>query len=143
MTESNKDPISQWLTFILNNEIYGIDVQFVQEVLRPPEISIVPGAPAHILGIINVRGEFISVSDIRTLLNLSKVNITDQTRVILIDLNGQKFGILVDSIAEIIDVRSSEIESINTGDNSSNILGTCQKKDNLFILLSINELLKE
>lgn len=57
MIQSSDDPQTQWLTFTLGNETYAVDVLHVQEVLRCPEISPVPGAPVPVLSIINLRGE--------------------------------------------------------------------------------------
>ena len=60
------DPILQWVTFKLDNESYGINVMRVQEVLRYTEIAPVPGAPSYVLGIINLRGNVVTVIDTRT-----------------------------------------------------------------------------
>ncbi len=115
MTQSNDDPQTPWLTFTLGSETYGVDALHVQEVLQCPEISPVPGAPVHVLDIINLRGEVISVNDMRSVLGLPDAEITDQTWIVLMESDGQKQGMLVDSITEIINIRTSEIESTTTG----------------------------
>ena len=61
--EAASDPITQWVTFRLENEKYGINVMRVQEVLRMTEIAPVPGAPEYVLGIINLRGNVVTVID--------------------------------------------------------------------------------
>ena len=63
--QSAEDPILQWVTFRLDNESYGINVMQVQEVLRYTEIAPVPGAPSYVLGIINLRGNVVTVIDTR------------------------------------------------------------------------------
>ena len=144
LTQSNDDPQTPWLTFTLGSESYGVDALQVQEVLQCPEISPVPGAPAHVLGIINIRGEVITVNDMRSMLGLPDAEITDQTRIVLMESDGQKQGMLVDSITEIINVRASEIETTTTGgEGNSMIQGTYPMKDKLYILLSANELMKD
>jgi purine-binding chemotaxis protein CheW len=67
MSEENKknDEIMQWVTFRLGEEKYGINVMQVQEVLRVTEIAPVPGAPSYVLGIINLRGNVVTVIDMR------------------------------------------------------------------------------
>lgn len=67
MSEDRKqsDPIMQWVTFCLGDEKYGINVMQVQEVLRITEIAPVPGAPSYVLGIINLRGNVVTVIDTR------------------------------------------------------------------------------
>ena len=62
-TKSSEDPMLQWVTFRLGGETYGINVMQVQEVLRYSEIAPVPGAPAYVLGIINLRGNVVTVID--------------------------------------------------------------------------------
>ncbi len=138
------DPQTQWLTFTLGKETYGIEVLHVQEVFRCPEISPVPGAPTTVLGIINLRGEVITVNDIRVMLGLPEVGVTDQTRIILMELAGQKLGMLVDSVAEIITNKASGMEPTPmSAQGNPFIQATCQKKDKLYILLSTHELLKD
>lgn len=138
------DPQMQWLTFTLSNETYGVDVLHVQEVLRCPEISPVPGAPVHVLGIINLRGEVITVNDMRAMLGLPGAEITDQTRIVLMELDGEKQGMLVDSVTKIININASEMEAIAmSGEKNQTIHGTYQKKEKLYILLSSHELLKD
>ncbi|MBL1276994.1 MAG: purine-binding chemotaxis protein CheW [Ectothiorhodospiraceae bacterium] len=138
------DPQTQWLTFTLGKETYGIEVLHVQEVFRCPEISPVPGAPATVLGIINLRGEVITVNDIRAMLGLPEVAVTDQTRIVLLEFDGQKLGMLVDSVDEIMTNKTSEMETtVMSVQGNPFIQATCQKKDKLYILLSTHELLKD
>ncbi len=138
------DPQTQWLTFILGKETYGVEVLHVQEVFRCPDISPVPGAPTTVLGIINLRGEVITVNDMRTMLGLPTAEVTDQTRIILMELDGQKLGMLVDSVAEIIVNKTSEMEATPMcAQGNPFIQATCQKKDKLYILLLTHELLKD
>ena len=73
------DPILQWVTFKLDNESYGINVMRVQEVLRYTEIAPVPGAPSYVLGIINLRGNVVTVIDTRQRFGLDTVEVSDNT----------------------------------------------------------------
>ena len=75
-----EDPILQWVTFRLDNETYGINVMQVQEVLRYTEIAPVPGAPSYVLGIINLRGNVVTVIDTRQRFGLDSSDVTDNTR---------------------------------------------------------------
>lgn len=85
---------------------------YVREVLRYTEITPVPGAPSHVSGIINVRGSVVSVKDMRTMLGLPTVEVTDQTRIVLSVLDEQIQGTLVDSVSEIVMIRLSEIDHV-------------------------------
>ena len=79
------DPILQWVTFKLDNETYGINVMRVQEVLRYTEIAPVPGAPSYVLGIINLRGNVVTVIDTRQRFGLNATEISDNTRIVIIE----------------------------------------------------------
>src|SRR5690554_3846421 len=96
------DPVLQWVTFQLDEETYGINVMQVQEVLRHSEIAPVPGAPDYMLGIINLRGNVVTVIDTRTRFGLPSAEVSDQTWVVIIEAEQQVIGILVDSVAEVV-----------------------------------------
>ena len=115
-----EDPVLQWVTFRLENETYGINVMQVQEVLRYSEIAPVPGAPPYVLGIINLRGNVVTVIDTRLRFGLPTADTTDQTRIVIIEAEGQVVGILVDAVAEVVYLRQSEIETTpNVGNEES------------------------
>lgn len=109
--QGSEDPILQWVTFKLDNETYGINVMQVQEVLRYTEIAPVPGAPSYVLGIINLRGNVVTVIDTRQRFGLYNAEITDNSRIVIIEADKQVVGILVDSVAEVVYLRQSEIET--------------------------------
>lgn len=73
------DAVLQWVTFRLDNETYGINVMQVQEVLRYTEIAPVPGAPHYVLGIINLRGNVVTVIDTRSRFGLPSSEVDDST----------------------------------------------------------------
>lgn len=138
------DPIAQWVTFRLANETYGINVMQIQEVLRVTEIAPVPGAPGYVLGIINLRGNVVTVVDTRSKFGLMPKEVDDLSRIVIIESDGQVIGILVDSVAEVADVRMSEIESApNVGNDESAryIQGVCSRDGELLILVDLNKLL--
>lgn len=131
-TKGAEDPVLQWVTFRLENETYGINVMQVQEVLRYSEIAPVPGAPSYVLGIINLRGNVVTVIDTRLRFGLSTADTTDQTRIVIIEAENQVVGILVDAVAEVVYLRQSEIETTpNVGNEESAkfIQGVCHKND--------------
>ncbi len=144
LAQDSDDPLIECLTFCLGNETYGIEVLYVQEVLRSPEIAPVPGSPSHVLGIINLRGKVIAVNDIRTMLGLPSIGVTGEARILLMELDGYVQGMLVDEVAEIVKFKASDIEAETAGgDGNPVIRGTCLKEDTLYILLSAQELLMD
>ncbi len=100
--DTSNDEVLQWVTFQLEEETYGINVMQVREVLRYTEIAPVPGAPDYVLGIINLRGNVVTVIDTRSRFGLMEGEVTDNTRIIVIESERQVIGILVDSVAEVV-----------------------------------------
>lgn len=140
------EAMTQWVTYMLDGEKYGIDVMQVKEVLRNIEIAPVPGAPDYVLGIINLRGNVVTVIDTRTRFGLTPKEVDDNSRVIVIETEDQSVGILVDAIAEVADIPKSEIEvtpNIGNDDSSKYIMGVFSGKGNLIILVAIENLLSE
>lgn len=145
-TKGAEDPVLQWVTFRLENETYGINVMQVQEVLRYTEIAPVPGAPSYVLGIINLRGNVVTVIDTRLRFGLPTAEITDQTRIVIIEAENQVVGILVDAVAEVVYLRQSEIETTpNVGNEESAkfIQGVCHKNDELLILVDLEKMMTD
>lgn len=140
------DEVLQWVTFQLEEETYGINVMQVREVLRYTEIAPVPGAPDYVLGIINLRGNVVTVIDTRSRFGLMQGEITDNTRIIVIESERQVIGILVDSVAEVVYLRSSEIDttpSVGTEESAKFIQGVSNRDGKLLILVDLNKLLSE
>jgi purine-binding chemotaxis protein CheW len=144
--DQTNDEVLQWVTFQLEDETYGINVMQVREVLRYSEIAPVPGAPDYVLGIINLRGNVVTVIDTRSRFGLMQGEITDNTRIIVIEADGQVIGILVDSVAEVVYLRSSEIDttpSVGTDESAKFIQGVSNREGKLLILVDLNKLLTD
>ncbi|NQZ22334.1 MAG: chemotaxis protein CheW [Colwellia sp.] len=142
----NNDEVLQWVTFKLNSETYGINVMQVQEVLRYSEIAPVPGAPLYVLGIINLRGNVVTVIDTRQRFGLESSDVTDNTRIVIIEAEKQVIGILVDSVAEVVYLKASDIdEAPNVGneDSARFIQGVSNREGELLILVDLNQLLSD
>jgi purine-binding chemotaxis protein CheW len=140
------DEVLQWVTYRLDEETYGINVMQVQEVLRYTEIAPVPGAPEYVLGIINLRGNVVTVIDTRSLFGLPPTDITDNSRIVIIESDEQVVGILVDSVAEVVYLRSSEIDSapnVGTEESAKFIQGVSNRSGELLILVDLNKLLSD
>ncbi len=139
--------LSRWVTFRLADETYGINVTQTQEVLRITEIAPVPGSPPFVLGIINLRGNVVTVIDMRLRLGLPAKEIDDDSRIVILEGEDDEIaGILVDSIAEVVELNELNIESApNTGQNPHGdiISGVIHQEGELIILLEPQKLLSE
>ena len=136
----------RWVTFRLENEKYGINVMQVQEVLRITEIAPVPGAPSYVLGIINLRGNVVTVIDTRSRFGLPSVENDDSSRVVIIESEEQVVGILVDSVAEVVDLKAEDIETapnVGTEESAKFIQGVASHDSELLILVDLNKLLSD
>ena len=141
--QAQADESGQWVTFKLDDETYGINVMQVQEVLRMTEIAPVPGAPYYVLGIINLRGNVVTVLDLRRRFNLDQVDVTDQTRILIVETQGVATGLMVDSIAEVRNLRHSDIDSpptVGNDENSKYLMGVSSTENGLLILIDLDKL---
>jgi|TARA_B100000745_G_scaffold296136_1_gene241103 purine-binding chemotaxis protein CheW len=144
--DSENDEVLQWVTYKLANETYGINVMQVQEVLRYTEIAPVPGAPEYVLGIINLRGNVVTVIDTRQRFGLESTETNDNTRIIIIEAEQNVVGILVDSVAEVVYLRESEIETapnVGNDDSAKFIQGVAHHNEQLLILVDLNKLMTD
>lgn len=143
---TSTDSVSRWVTYTLDNETYGIDVMQIREVLRAPEISPVPGAPSYVLGIINLRGNVVAIIDTRSRFGLPAREVDDASRVIVLEAGDYVVGFLVDSVSEVAELHSSDIEpapDTGSGDSAKFISGLCNRKNGLLILIDSDKLLSD
>ncbi len=141
-----EDEVLQWVTFQLENETYGINVMQVQEVLRYTEIAPVPGEPEYVLGIINLRGNVVTVIDTRSRFGLPSGDVSENSRIVIIEAEKQVIGIMVDSVAEVVYLRSSEIDAapaVGTEESAKFIQGVSNRDGQLLILVDLNKLLSD
>lgn len=139
------DQVTQWGTFRLGDEIYGVNVMQIREVLRYTEITPVPGAPYYVLGIINLRGNVVTVIDTRTRFGLSPGEIDNNTRIVIVEVGAQVVGMLVDSVAEVTYLNESEIETapnVGNEETSKFITGVCNKHNELLILIDLERMIE-
>lgn len=144
--EAVQEEVLQWVTFHLNDETYGVNVMAVKEVLRCTDIAPVPGSPDYVLGIINIRGTVISVINTRRRFGLPDRESTDNTRIVILEIGKYVVGIMVDSVAEVVYLRQSEIETApNVGKDDSGrfIQGVCNKDGELLILVEFDKLISQ
>ncbi|MBU2884075.1 chemotaxis protein CheW [Psychrosphaera sp. B3R10] len=145
VTDGN-DEVLQWVTFKLEEETYGINVMQVQEVLRHTEIAPVPGAPDYVLGIINLRGNVVTVIDTRARFGLMPGDVSDNSRIIIIESEKQVIGIMVDSATQVVYLKTSEIDSapnVGTDESAKFIQGVSNRDGELLILVDLNKLMTD
>ena len=109
-TEVETGETMQFVVFSLANETYGIPTGYVKEVQPLGNVSPVPCTPDFVVGVINIRGSIYSVVDIRQFLGVQKQEVTDLTKVILVDAAGLEVGVLADDVSGSMSIAMAEIK---------------------------------
>jgi purine-binding chemotaxis protein CheW len=133
------------LGFFLGAEEYAVDIDRVREVLKAPAITEVPRAPAHVLGVIMVRGEVIAVFDPRRRLALPPARPSRTSRVLVCDGGEGPIGLLVDAVSQVVRLRRSDVEPRPHGVGgvaAEYIAGIGRDRDRMFILLDLRAILR-
>ena len=106
----NADSGGRYLTFKLGGEEYGVEILKVREIIGVMDITVVPRVPRHMKGIINLRGSVVPLIDLRLKFGLEEIAYGEETCIIVIDV-GQSFGIVVDTVSEVLDIPRENIEN--------------------------------
>ena len=146
--EGENAPSSQFLTFMLGGEEYGINILSVQEIKGWAPSTPIPNLPAHILGVMNLRGTLVPIIDVRIRFEFEKVEYGPMTVVIVVKVKGgerdRTVGIVVDAVSEVYNVDEQAVEHAPDMGNAINtefIRGLASVGDKMVILLNIDELL--
>lgn len=108
-TELEDTQKEKYLTFSIGNEMYGIEIRYVTEIIGIQPITEVPELPEYIKGIINLRGKIIPVMDVRLRFKKQYKEYNDRTCVIVIDIDDVCIGLIIDSVSEVLSIPDSEI----------------------------------
>ena len=133
--------------FELASEHYAIDSMGVREIIRMQAITKIPGAPESVLGVINLRGKVTPVLDLKKRLGLlanGESQETQETRIMVVEVEGQYVGLVVDGVSEVSRIPSSAVEPTSTivaAEEADYILGVAKLEKKLVILLDIGRLL--
>jgi purine-binding chemotaxis protein CheW len=101
---------NQLVTFCLGNEEFGFDIMSVQEIIRQPVLARIPMAPDYVEGIANLRGTVLPIIDTRSRFGMPREEDTDRTRILVVDVDGTKTGLRVDSVRQVTRIQSSDME---------------------------------
>lgn len=135
----------QYIILRFDSEQYGIDISFIDNIVRLQPITRVPHTQPYFLGIINLRGEVIPVMSMRRKFELAEKENTNATRILILKLEGNaKIGILVDEVREVVTLGEDDIEKLVTSDASdarTYLTGVGKYNDSLISLLNIHALI--
>ena len=140
------ETVDRWITFKLGTESYGIKVKHVREILRVNNIFPVPGSHDCVLGITNIRGSVVTIINGRKRLNLPDQEYDDSTRIIVVEVNDDVAGLLVDNVIDVIDLPKTATDmnsQLNAQENSEYIDGVVTLPERLIIMLNIQSLFSD
>lgn len=145
MAEDLIEDVKQFVVFTLANESYGVDINDVREIIRLQPITKMPGTNGDIEGIINLRGNVIPVFNIKTKFNLVDGKQSSSTRIVVIEVNENILGIIVDGVSEVLRIPAEIIEKpssmITANISTDYIKGIARLDDKLVIILDLKKVL--
>ena len=134
----------QLVVFRLANDIYGVDIHAVREIIRMQEITQVPNAAEFIEGVINLRGKICPVMDLRKRFGVGVSDTTGESRVVVVEIAGEDVGMMVDAVTEVLRVSADRISppaNVVTGGDSRVVEGIANLDDRLIILIDLDRIL--
>ena len=139
---------NQYLTFILNNEEYGVDILRVQEIRGWEQSTKIPNAPDYVSGVINLRGMVIPIIDLRKRFNLPDCEVGSTTVIVIVkvvnDADERTVGMTVDAVSEVYNVEAesiSETPELGSTINTKFVKGLATVDEKMIILLDIDLLI--
>ena len=145
--EKVEDEIKQYIVVNFGNEHYGIDISYVDNIVRMQKITRVPKAQVYFKGVINLRGEVIPVMSIRLKMRLEADEFTNSSRIIILKIEERgTIGVIVDEVKEVVTLGVGEIDRVthNTKDIKSTFInGIGKNGEELISLFDINSLIEE
>ena len=142
------DATIQLVTFQLGEEIYGVDIMDVKEIVKTQAIRPIPNAPYYVEGIFKLRSEIIPVINLHKRFHLSKLVVEDENEedeggFIILNIDGNKIGIIIDRIARVVTINTDEIKEppqMLSGIGTEYIQGVYRQDNNYLIILAIRRL---
>jgi len=144
-TEIHSDTV-ELASFFVGEALCGMDILKVQEINKLIEMTRVPQAPEYVLGILNLRGEIVTIIDLGKKLGLKSTEISDKTRNIIVNSKGEHIGLMVEKISDVVQAKFEQIEAppANIGGvQGKYFTGVLKTKDRLIGILDVGKVLEE
>ncbi|MCH7553977.1 MAG: chemotaxis protein CheW [Chloroflexi bacterium] len=135
----------QLVVFMLANEAYGVDINTVREIIRMQQITNVPRTPEFVDGVINLRGKVIPIVNLRRRFGLPVAELTDDNRIVWVDVQGTDIGMIVDAVSEVTRIKTDSVEapsSVITTAESDFVAGIAKTDDHMIILLDLDRVVE-
>ena len=134
---------NQYLTFGIAEEVYGVSILQVREIIRIVKITPIPESAECIKGIINLRGKIIPVMDVRLRFGIEEKELNDRTCIVVAQIQNVDIGLLVDNVSEVLSINDDQIENMATTISSKQrfVKGIGKIDDQIKIILDLDKLL--
>ena len=137
---------SQYLTFQLGDELYGVDILRVQEIKGYTTVTKIPNTPPHIKGVLNLRGTIVPIVELRTKFGMPTIDYTMFTVIVVVVVRDRIMGLVVDSVSDVLNISKKDIQAppeFGAKVDVSVLTGIGKSGDKLVALLNIDRLLTE
>ena len=136
--------IQQFVIFSVDEQIYGVEILKIKEVVSYQKITPLPNMKAFIKGIINLRGIILPVFDLREKFKLPETTYTSFHAIIVMEVSGRVMGVIVDEISDVVDLFPEEVQAVSSlppGVQAEYMKGIGKKESELIVLLDVDRLL--
>ena len=131
---------NQYLMFNISKENYIIEITEVREVITAKDYEQVPNGDKHVLGILNLRGEIVTVIDSSIIFNTTMEDVNSKdNKIIIFEHNDEKVGLVVEKVSRVIEIEESEIDASPTFDDSTYVSGVVQRDGELYIVVDLTK----
>jgi len=144
---AEQDTQIQLVTFQISEELYGVDIMDVKEIVRVQEIRGIPNAPGYVEGLFNLRGEIIPIISLHKRFHLKKAVVGEDEELmsgfIIIDIDGMKLGVIIDKVERVVGIEAQNIQpppQMLTGIGAEYIQGVVNRESGYLIILDIRKL---
>jgi purine-binding chemotaxis protein CheW len=145
--EVNKSESKQLVTFHLGEELYGVNIMDVKEIVRVQEIRAIPNAPTYVEGIFNLRSEIIPIISLHKRFHLKKMITSEEDELlsgfVIVDIDGMKLGIVIDRISRVVTIEKEDVQpppQMFSGIGAEYIQGVVHQDEGYLIILAIRDL---
>jgi len=145
--ENTKTDSRQLVTFQLGEELYGVNIMDVKEIVRVQAIRTIPNAPSYVEGIFNLRSEIIPIINLHKRFHLRKLVSSEEDELlsgfVILDIDGMKLGVIIDRISRVVTIEQQEIQpppQMFSGIGAEYIQGVVRQDEGYLIILDIRDL---
>lgn len=146
-TSRKKDEPLGFLCFKLDEREYGVDLNLINQIVKSPPLTWVPQTEQFVLGVVSIRGAVVTLVDLRQLMDLPPTKHLQTSRVLIVEVEHEQIGLLVDSVTQVRRIRMSDLEKkpgLGEGPRAEQVLYVARPDaDNLVVIVDLNAILGE